>query len=179
MGRNSIVDDTNPIWWHLVEFVQIENECRNSTLHWNCTIWRFHQKKAEPDYHRLKTMVKRSIDQKLILRNFDARHRRIETGAVVKNCKGMSGMERGKRSLLSVESKKGSVREETNAVSGTTVMNVQNRHQKPLHPLSHQHQEVEVRRAKGASEARVRLGRAIDSSAKTSWMVLALNYFCD
>ena len=98
MGRNSIVDDTNPIWWHLVEFVQIENECRNSTLCWNCTIWRFHQKKAEPDYHRLKTMVKRSIDQKLRLRNFDARHGRIETGAVGKNRKGLSGVGGGKGS---------------------------------------------------------------------------------
>ena len=43
---------------------------------------------------------------------------------------------------------KGSVRVETNAVSGTTVMSVQNQHQKPLHPLSHQHKEVEVRREK-------------------------------
>ena len=42
-----------------------------------------HQKKAGPDYHRLKTMVKRRKDQKLRLRNFDARHGRIETGAVV------------------------------------------------------------------------------------------------
>ena len=25
MGRNSIVDDTNPIWWHLGKFVQIDN----------------------------------------------------------------------------------------------------------------------------------------------------------
>ena len=38
-----------------------------------------------------------------------------------------------------------SVREETNAVSGTSVTSVQNRHRKPLHVLSHQHQEVEVR----------------------------------
>ena len=30
---------------------------------------------------------------------------------------------------------KGSVREETTAVSGTTVMSVQNRHRKPLHPI--------------------------------------------
>ena len=63
---------------------------------------------------------------------------------------------------------RGSVREETNAVSGTTGLGVQYRHQKPLHPLSHQHQEVEVRREKGASEAGVRLGRPIDSRAKTS-----------
>ena len=38
-----------------------------------------------------------------------------------------------------------SVREETNAVSDTRVMIVQNQHQKPLHPLSHQHKEEEVR----------------------------------
>ena len=41
-------------------------------------------------------MVKRSIDQKLRLRNFDARHENIETGAVVKNRIGMRGIERGK-----------------------------------------------------------------------------------
>ena len=41
-------------------------------------------------------MVKRSIDQKLRLRNFDASQRRIETGAVVKNRKGLSGVEGGK-----------------------------------------------------------------------------------
>ena len=55
-----------------------------------------HQKISMPNYQKLKTMVKRSIDQKLRLRNFDARHGRIETGAVVKNRKVMSGVERGK-----------------------------------------------------------------------------------
>ena len=63
---------------------------------------------------------------------------------------------------------KGSVREETNAVSDTTLMIVQNRHQKPLHPLSHQHKEVEVRRENGPSEVRVHLGSPIDSHTKTS-----------
>ena len=62
--------------------------------------------------------------------------------------------------------KKVSVGEETNAVSNTRVMIVQNRHQKPLYPLSHQHQEVEVRREKGASVAGVHLGSSLDSSAK-------------
>ena len=55
-----------------------------------------HQKISMPNYQKLKTMVKRSIDQKLRLRNFDARHRRIETGAVVKSRKGLSGVEGGK-----------------------------------------------------------------------------------
>ena len=35
---------------------------------------------------------------------------------------------------------KSSVREETSVVSGTMKISVQNRHQKLLHPLSHQHQ---------------------------------------
>ena len=30
-----------------------------------------HQKKAGPDYHRLKTMVKRSIEQNLRIKNFE------------------------------------------------------------------------------------------------------------
>ena len=33
-----------------------------------------HQKKAGPDYHRLKTMVKRSIEQDLRIKNFEARN---------------------------------------------------------------------------------------------------------
>ena len=47
-----------------------------------------HQKISVPNYQKLKTMVKRSINQKLRLRNFDARHWRFETGAVVKSRKG-------------------------------------------------------------------------------------------
>ena len=41
-------------------------------------------------------MVKRSMDQKLRLRNVDARHGRIGTGSVVKSHKGLIGFERGK-----------------------------------------------------------------------------------
>ena len=41
-------------------------------------------------------MVKRRPDQKLRLRNFDARHGKIETGAVVNSRKGSSGVERGR-----------------------------------------------------------------------------------
>ena len=35
-----------------------------------------HQKISKPEYQKLKTMVKKSIDQKLRLRNFDARNER-------------------------------------------------------------------------------------------------------
>ena len=44
-----------------------------------------HQKKAGPDYHRLKTMVKRSIEQNLRIKNFEARNGNYERNAVVKN----------------------------------------------------------------------------------------------
>ena len=44
-----------------------------------------HQKKAGPDYHRMKTMVKRSIEQNLRMKNYEARNGNFETSAVVKN----------------------------------------------------------------------------------------------
>ena len=44
-----------------------------------------HQQKAGPDYHRLKTMVKRSIEQTLRVKKFGARTGNYEGNAVVKN----------------------------------------------------------------------------------------------
>ena len=44
-----------------------------------------HQKKDGPDCHRLKTMVKRSIEKNLRMKHFEARNGNYETSAVVKN----------------------------------------------------------------------------------------------
>ena len=44
-----------------------------------------HQRKLGPDYHRLKTMVKRSIEQEVRNKNFGARSGNFEKNAVVKN----------------------------------------------------------------------------------------------
>ena len=44
-----------------------------------------HQKKLGPDYHRLKTMVKRSIEQDIRSKNFGIRNGNYEKNAVVKN----------------------------------------------------------------------------------------------
>ena len=44
-----------------------------------------HQKTLGPDYHRLKTMVKRSIEQDLRNKNFAARYGNYERNAVVNN----------------------------------------------------------------------------------------------
>ena len=44
-----------------------------------------HQKKLGPDYHRLKAMVKRSVEQEIRNKNFEARSGNFEKNAVVKN----------------------------------------------------------------------------------------------
>ena len=55
-----------------------------------------HQKKAGPDYHRLKTIVKRSIEHSLRMKNFEARNGNFETSVVVKN---QVTQQRGHRTL--------------------------------------------------------------------------------
>ena len=64
-----------------------------------------HQKTSVPNNQKLKTMVKSGTDQKLRLRNFDARPEKIDSGAVIKNRKGLIGV-KGSRYLLPVERKR-------------------------------------------------------------------------
>ena len=63
-----------------------------------------HQKKAGPDYHRLKTMVKRSIEQNLRNRNFKARNGNYERNMVVKNQETQQRGQKVSRRLLAMES---------------------------------------------------------------------------
>ena len=58
--------------------------------------------KAGPDYHRLKAMVKRSIEQKLRIKNFEVRNGNYETNAVVKN-QGTKQREQRTLGLLAME----------------------------------------------------------------------------
>ena len=44
-----------------------------------------HQNKLGPDYHRLKTVVERSIEQEIRNKNFGIRNGNFEKNAVVKN----------------------------------------------------------------------------------------------
>ena len=133
-----------------------------------------HQKISKPDYQKLETMVKKSKHQKLRLRKFDAWNERIETGQWLRVARDQVVLT-GNREFAFSGKQKDSVRRETNAVSGAAIMIVPNQHQNPLHLLSHQHREVEVRREKGTSKAGVHLGRPIDSRAETSWKELALS----
>ena len=110
-----------------------------------------------------------SIDQKLPLRNFDARHEKIETGAVVKSHRRLSGVERGK-GICYKWKEKGSARREIDAVSSMRVTIVQNRHRKPHHPLSHKirKHDAEVCREKEMPEAEAHLRISIDRGVNTS-----------
>ena len=84
----------------------------------------FHQKKIGPDYHRLKTMVKRSIEQDLRNKNFGARNGNYETSAGVKN----HGVKQREQRILGdcwQWDPTGSVLEETIAVSATISISVE------------------------------------------------------
>ena len=63
-----------------------------------------HQKKAGPDYHRLKTMVKRSIEQEIRNKNFGARNGNCEKNAVVKDQGTKQRVQKNSRRLLAMES---------------------------------------------------------------------------
>ena len=83
-----------------------------------------HQKKAGPDYHRLKTMVKRSIEQEIRNRNFGAR-----TGSYDKR-RGQESRDKtawtnNSWRLLANGKPTGSVLKETIVVSVTILINVQ------------------------------------------------------
>ena len=88
MGRHSSINDANPITSaDILEGlyklrIRVFENFKTVLELFNMVI---RQKKVGPDYHRLKTMVNRSIEQNLRIKNFDTRNRNYETNAVVKN----------------------------------------------------------------------------------------------
>ena len=84
-----------------------------------------HQKKAGPDYHRLKTMVKRSFEQNLRIKNFEASNGNFEKNAVVKN-QGTKSVNKEVLEIVGNGKSTGSVLKETIAVSVTISISVQN-----------------------------------------------------
>ena len=82
-----------------------------------------HQKKLGPDYHRLKTMVKRSIEQDIRNNNFGIRNGNFEKNAVVKNPGTKQRVQRTLGDCWQWESN--SVLKETIAVSATIPTSVE------------------------------------------------------
>ena len=83
-----------------------------------------HPKKAGPDYHRLKTMVKRSIEQDIRNKNFGARNGNYERNAVVKN-PGTNSVYKEFLEIVGNGSPTASVLEETIAVSAILSISVE------------------------------------------------------
>ena len=83
------------------------------------------QNSMPPSYQKLKTMVKKFLDQKMRASNIEARNERTATGPPAKSkSKGKSVALKGNREIASDGKRKGSVRGETLAVSATIRVNV-------------------------------------------------------
>ena len=108
-----------------------------------------HQKTLGPDYHRLKAMVKRSIEQEIRNKNFGTRNGNFEKNAVVKN---QGTKQRVQRILGDVGNGKptGSALKETIAVSATIRISVEKLHHQirlrifSCSRMSENHREPEV-----------------------------------
>ena len=151
MGRNSTTSGANPAWWHLGSIVQIKNR-ESEKLKTILELYdlEIHQKKLGPDYHRLKTMVKRSIEQDI---------RNEFWGQKWKLWDKRRGQESGNKTAWAKKvweivgnwSPTGSVLKETIAFTGTISISVRNRHCRILlRDLLHgrvweMHREPEVR----------------------------------
>ena len=83
-----------------------------------------HQKKIGPDNHRLKTMVKRSIEQDLRNRNFGARNGNYERNAWSR-IRGQNIADKEFLEIVGNGKPTGSVLKETIVVSVTMSINVQ------------------------------------------------------
>ena len=83
-----------------------------------------HQKKLGPDYHRLKTMVKRRIEQDLRKRYFGTRNGNLERNAVVKN-QGQNSVDKEFLEIVGNGKPTGSVLKETIVVFVTISISVQ------------------------------------------------------
>ena len=174
MGWSSTINVKDSLRWYLGKSVQIENTWVRATQ--NCIGIVRHGDSSEnidAQLSKIEEMVKRSMDQKLRLRNTDARHGRIETGVVIKNRNGMSGVG-GKGTCYQRKEKKASVWMETNAVSGMRVTIAhKNQTTMPPHLPSHPCHEVDVCRGEEVSEAKVTMVPFFDNRADTVWKVLA------
>ena len=114
-----------------------------------------HQKISVPNYQKLKSHGEEEKDQKLRLRNFDARHGRIKTGAVIKSRNGIIGVEGGK-GICYQWKEKGQCSQGDRCSFATKPKIVRkNQNTLPPHLPSQPFHEVEVCRGREVSEAKV------------------------
>ena len=124
---------------------------------------------SQPNYQKLKTMVKRWVAQKIRARNFEARNERIEKGVLVKIVMGnMSALEGNTENAVSVRPKDSAQREML-AVSATMKMSLEKQHNRLFLPKTANSRRREKFFEKGIfSEAAVLLERNLEEREKTT-----------
>ena len=168
MGRNSIINDEDSIGDILESFYTLrvrESDQIKTVL--ELYDMEIHQKISMPNSQKLKTLVKRSKDQKNRVRHFDARNEIIETGAVVTSRREFSGVERGQGVCYQRKAQGQSSRGDECGVRQD-----EDKRAKPK-PKTAPPSEPPTQRGrrssrKRASEAGFHLGNSLDSRAKTT-----------
>ena len=132
-----------------------------------------HQKKAEPDYHRLKTMVLKSIEQNLRIKNFEAKE--IMKGTPWSRIRGQHSVDQGLEEIDGNGKRTGSALKETIAVSVTISISVQKKkHCRILLRGPLRGRMREMRREPEVPEARVPVEECLDGPARITSKELAL-----
>ena len=124
-----------------------------------------HQKKARPDYHRLKTMVKRSIEQKP--------ETEIMKGTPWSRIPGKNSVNKELWEIVGSGKLTGSVRKETIAVSDTILLSVQNRHSRILLQDLLRSRMWKMHREPEVLEAEAQVGKRLDCRARITSKELA------
>ena len=134
-----------------------------------------HQKKLGLDYHRLKTMVKRSIEQEIRNKNFGIRNGKFEKNAVVKNQGTKQRVQRTLGDCWQWETN--GVCVETIAVSATISTSVEKLHHQirlrilSCSRMSENHRKPEV------PEEKVPVVECLDGLARITSKELAITHF--
>ena len=136
---------------------------------------KIHQKTAGPDYHRLKTMVKRSIEQDLRIRNFEARNGNYERNAVTpwSRIRGQNSVDKEFLEIVGNGKPTCSVLKEAIAVSVTISISVQKQHSRIFLRVLSCSRMREMRREREVPEARVPVVECLDGPARITSKELA------
>ena len=170
----------NPTWRYLERFVQMKN-----TRVWE-TEDRIelydlenHKKKLGPDYHRLKTLVKRSIEQDIRNKNFGGQKWKLWEERRGQESRDKTACTKNSWGLFGNGSPTGSVPEETIAVSVTISINVRKWHSRIRPPNSFMQQNE-----RNASRTRSPRGKS-PSGRMSRWLCkdylegTCTNSFCE
>ena len=176
-GRNFIINDENPIWWHLGRIVQIKNTRVGETqdrIGINCTIWRFTRRKQDliiTDWRQWwKEVPSRIYESRILMPETETMKKK--KNAVVKN---QGTQQRGQRILgncwqweTNAQCSKGN-----NCSFRHDIKSVQNRHSRILLRALLRDRMREMHREPEVPEAEAQVEECFDCPARVTSKELA------